>query len=467
MGGYCLETGWWWRIDFSADVRARLRNRVCKRDDLSMNVFELLGMVMTAWALTVHAGDRPEYPGQSVLMRGDNMSAVHWVNKCRGAKEPRSGALMRMMGCLEMRNEWRFRAKHIKGLANTLANGISRWKHDEITAKLRSYRPDICWQEQHLGQEALDLTSAVLDSSSSDDQLQSRLNAVTRQVEIDTSSPLIKCALRGVARSHVDLGRRRRVRLPVTWSMLRDSEGIIPSWGLAGRVTWLCLSLSYFFITRSDEMFANSSGVVHPVHCLTRRDVAFFRGSRQLEYMHWQQADRVEIRFRGHKGDQGQIGDVRARTRDEVHGPRSGYRANGGAVALMVASLSCHATLPDSAPLSSYRSGQEVKVLKYDQALRALREIVERSGRNPKDFALHSLRIGGASTLAAGGAVSERVIQREGRWKSDAYKVYTVNNSEDSQRVSRTLGDKDKGVARQPGENTMWGGQKRRRISHK
>ena len=82
-----------------------------------MNVFELLGMVVTAWASTVHAGARPEYPGQSILMRGDNMSAVHWVR-----------------------------------------------------------------QKQHLGQEALDLTSAVLASSSSEDQLRNRLIAITRQV---------------------------------------------------------------------------------------------------------------------------------------------------------------------------------------------------------------------------------------------------------------------------------------------
>jgi len=182
MGGFCLETGRWWRTDFTEDIRTRLRERVRQRDDLSMNVFELLGMVMTAWALTVHAGECPECPGQSVLMRGDNMSAVHWVNKCRGAKEPRSGALMRMMGVLEMRNGWRFRAKHIKGLANTLADGISRWNHNDIAANLRSHRPDIRWQEQHLGQEALEITSEVLDASSSDDQLRDRLNAVTRRV---------------------------------------------------------------------------------------------------------------------------------------------------------------------------------------------------------------------------------------------------------------------------------------------
>ena len=64
-------------------------------------------------------------------------------------------------------------------------------------------------------------------------------------------------------------------------------------------------------------------------------------------------------------------------------------------MALIVELMSCHATLPDDAPLSSYRIGREVKVLKYDQALQAFREIAKKSGRDPKDFALHSLRIGG------------------------------------------------------------------------
>ena len=87
----------------------------------------------------------------------------------------------------------------------------------------------------------------------------------------------------------------------------------------------------------------------------------------------------------------------------------------------MVALLSCHAALPEHAPLSSYRSGKHVRVWGYVQELRALREVDEKSGRNPKEYALHSLRIGSASTLAAGGDVSERVIQRDGRWNSNAY----------------------------------------------
>ena len=40
---------------------------------------------------------------------------------------------------------------------------------------------------------------------------------VEAQVEIIATSPLIRCALKGIARSHVEAGTRHRVRLPVTY----------------------------------------------------------------------------------------------------------------------------------------------------------------------------------------------------------------------------------------------------------
>lgn len=51
--------------------------------------------------------------------------------------------------------------------------------------------------------------------------------------------------------------------------------------------------------------------------------------------------------------------------------------------------------------------------------------------------------MGGATALAAAGSVSERVLQREGRWMSEAYKVYTRNNVEDPDKVSRKLAQVD------------------------
>ena len=277
-------------------------------------------------------------------------------------------------------------------------------------------------------------------------------------VELPVTAPVVQCALKGIARSHVAAGTPRRVRLPVSFGMPLTGESLVPSWGQEGKVLWLCLCLSYFFLTRSDEMFAADSGAVHDVHCLTRGDVAFYAQGAQVENGRWQQADKVEVRFKGHKGDQEQIGSVRVRTRDEVCGSRSSYRADGGAVALMLELMSCFPGLPDHAPLSSYRCGSSVRVVRYGRALRAVKEVVAKSGCNPDEFALHSLRIGGATTLAAGGDVSERVIQREGRWRSDAYKAYTRNNIEDARRVSRKLGVASGGEERGPGEGTIWVG---------
>ena len=84
MGGLYSETGRWWRVEFDSDTRSRLRSRVQEWDDLSINVLELLAMVVTAWAFTVHAKGVPRFVGECILMRGDNMSAIHWVNRCRG-----------------------------------------------------------------------------------------------------------------------------------------------------------------------------------------------------------------------------------------------------------------------------------------------------------------------------------------------------------------------------------------------
>lgn len=92
----------------------------------------------------------------------------------------------------------------------------------------------------------------------------------------------------------------------------------------------------------------------------------------------------------------------------------------------MLELLSCSPGLPDHAPpLASYRFGSSVRrVLRYGRALRAVTEVVAKSGRNPDDFALPSLRIEGAITIAAGEDKPERVIRREARWSSNAYNAY-------------------------------------------
>ena len=91
---------------------------------------------------------RPSYARDSILMRGNNMSAVHWVNQGQAGKEPRSGALISILGCLEMGSRWYFDALHVKGVDNTVADGISRWKREEVNTHLCGFRHDVVWTEQ-------------------------------------------------------------------------------------------------------------------------------------------------------------------------------------------------------------------------------------------------------------------------------------------------------------------------------
>ena len=134
----------------------------------------------------------------------------------------------------------------------------------------------------------------------------------------------MKRALKGVTRSHVAAGTPKRVRRPISWDSLLEGQGLASSWGPGGRVLWLSLALGYFFVARSDEIFASPAGAVHPVHCLTRRDVAQYKRERRLTSLQWHQVTSIEVRFRGHKGDQAQQGSVIVRTRDDASGTRSG-----------------------------------------------------------------------------------------------------------------------------------------------
>ena len=78
VGGYCLETGWWWRYELTEEERGRTVRSKTRRgyDSLSINVLELFGMVWTAYVMIVIRKDLPDRVGEAVLMRGDNSSAV-------------------------------------------------------------------------------------------------------------------------------------------------------------------------------------------------------------------------------------------------------------------------------------------------------------------------------------------------------------------------------------------------------
>ena len=139
-GGYFLGpepgSGVWWRLEFDDGVRARLRATVRDWNHLSINVLELLGIVVTAWSFVSKSDAWPSYARDTISMRGDDMSAVQWVSKCRRGREPRPGALMRLLGCPEVGSRWCLDALHVLGVENTIADGISRWEPEDIDLSL-------------------------------------------------------------------------------------------------------------------------------------------------------------------------------------------------------------------------------------------------------------------------------------------------------------------------------------------
>ena len=119
-------------------------------------------MMMSVFVMQMTENDRPEYAGDIVLLRGDNVSAVSWLNRCGGARDKRVALVMRTMGRLEITSGWSHKAQHIPSVINVLADGNSRWQPDQIAEKLRSHVNEGDWKEVPLGQNGREFVSILL-----------------------------------------------------------------------------------------------------------------------------------------------------------------------------------------------------------------------------------------------------------------------------------------------------------------
>ena len=121
-------------------------------------------MVLTAWVMHELVGYRPESKGDPILMRGDNFAAVTWANRCGRARDKRAGLMMRMLGRLEIQGGLTYDAKHIPGVQNTLADGISRWPRSELADSVRQLTNTDDWSEQSVGARGERLREIVLQT---------------------------------------------------------------------------------------------------------------------------------------------------------------------------------------------------------------------------------------------------------------------------------------------------------------
>ena len=167
LGGCDKATGRWWRWELTADVKARLSNKGLSRrrgaahSSVDINLLELVAMVVTAVVMV--QGNKPVFIADPVLLRCDNSSCVAWGSSAGGVRDPRGAGLMRAYGALEAGCDWSFKAKHIKGVDNVLADTVSRVALTDVQAALVRLCPSPAspWKQATLPPLALELTLAA------------------------------------------------------------------------------------------------------------------------------------------------------------------------------------------------------------------------------------------------------------------------------------------------------------------
>ena len=166
IGGFCRKLRIYWRYDLPLALSAELKRKAARRETCSITIFllELVGMVLTAWVTHELVGDRPESKGDPILMRGDTFEAVTGSNRCGGARDKRVGLMMRTLGHLEIQGGWRYDAKYILGVQNTLVDGISRWPRSELADSVRQLTNTDHWSEQSIGAREECLREIVLQA---------------------------------------------------------------------------------------------------------------------------------------------------------------------------------------------------------------------------------------------------------------------------------------------------------------
>ena len=257
--------------------------------------------------------------------------------------------------------------------------------------------------------------------------------------DLPTDHCSIAAAARGIDRIRGSSGKKKQVRLPLTWAILAQGYFTVTAIKDGGPVIWLGLALSYFLLCRASELFAYENGLVHPEFCLTRNCLTFFCGDIQVDFEGRAAADSVKILFVASKSDQSRTGHTITRQRG---GDGAGNKKTPvGAFEAIIELLKVHPNLPKNAPLMTRITAGGRKVVTRPEAVAALRMMVACTGRDPTQFALHSGRIGGATQLAAQG-MSELQIQRAGRWKSRAFMSYVREAGEGAKAVSAALARK-------------------------
>lgn len=120
---------------------------------------------------------------------------------------------------------------------------------------------------------------------------------------------------KGIDRAHGNSEVRPKVPKPLSWKILTKGRRGVAKVETEGWVVWSGLALSFHLLCKISEKWTFGNGLVHPVYCLTRRDMVLFGGASQLAWNDRRVADRVRSDVpRSSKPDNKRLGTVATRT---------------------------------------------------------------------------------------------------------------------------------------------------------
>ncbi len=221
---------------------------------------------------------------------------------------------------------------------------------------------------------------------------------------------LLRRALNGMKATRVS---RRPVKKPITENLLRRFLHHIPGDSLDGQCLRAALAVGYSSLMRGGEFVVESQTQVREgretVRLLRWHQVFLVDGQRGI--------DAVRIELDGSKTNQ-------YGKEEEVALACKCLKGGLCAVHELLGMLEFRRVQSLDEPVFLMASGDILTRRVLDQTIK---DCATREGLNPKHYAPHGLRKGGATDLAGKG-VSELVLQRLGRWSPNATtsRLYTL-----------------------------------------
>ncbi|POM59344.1 hypothetical protein PHPALM_31937 [Phytophthora palmivora] len=431
-------------------------------EELSINVRELRSAVLAAlrWGPRWHnpTAKSPVH----VQFHIDNTSAVTWANQ-RSSRHPTAQLYNRLLSLAEFQYNLVCTASHIPGKLNVMADAGSRaWRRyyrdtarrsirrmgsmlirhalaESTTAKYRSHWRQWCrfttamgWSRwltsanssRRLGYFATLCWAQGANSRREGNQYSTinlKLASIKwfhrryQDIELKTT-PRLALLLQGIKR----LSHPRRKKQPITMPFLRLLHRNLDLSRPRQRLLWGSILIGFFFMLRRSEYLVVEN--TRHFYCLKDRNVFF--SDKHGKQVNQSSATSVTIGLEGAKNDQYGRGAWRTMhaSGDQIVCPLRGLRHIKKARKELGMIADVH--------LCGNLSSQDMN--------RAIKRTAKLAGVPPSCYATHSVRIGGATALVAGGA-DRLSIKLLGRWASNCFEEYPQQSAKASAGLSTRM----------------------------